>query len=300
MSEELFKEKLALFIKEKQDAGIGQLTLRKYPQKLNAFFGSFDYDLNPPKETLEKFLETLPNLSQKYEYLKHINPFLKFLDISYASEISSELFDMGKNLELQRKEAKDTKYKDINFAEIKKKFEELPETSYQEILRKLLLQMFIFENTILRGDIKDVKYKNYNSDNENHIMNGVITIIKTVKTGDKIEFAVSDATRILLSKLLEFPEALKSDYIFPFVGNCKTNKGRVEAMTRELKKLTKDFLGQELGVREIRDYAIKNHSDEVKCQIDDGEITLSEAVNAIAEKASSSNHSLTCHLKNYV
>ncbi len=252
------------------------------------------------EEEIVQAIEELEVLNTQIKHTIYISPYIKW-KYNKAPVLLTKLredLNISKSAVQKEKTVEPLK---IDKETLVKKINELPEDTYLNVQKKFVLKVMADESFVLRGDLINVKYKNYTEKDNRLIMNTIYFKKMNKKGASNESFIVKPETLKLIEKLMSYPESQESDYLL----FLKTSDGKVPKIPSDnfckyIKRISKSVCGFDLGINQYRHLFASSTLNESVEKLKNGEINQKEFVDEIKASASASNHSLGVHLEHYI
>lgn len=248
-------------------------------------------------DNVKENIENINQVIQFIETIEHEPTLLKNLDsfLVYARHYNLAGIEKLEAYRLQKHETKAVKIENELVLPDKVKLLEIvkaiPEDTFVNVKHKCLLNILLTESWILRTDLSNVMYRNFDKEKDSYYKDGIVYFTELKKTLDKGEQrSFSEESQRLIVLLIK---KSKSDFLFV---ETKT-KDRSDAFTTLVKNASKIHFKEPYSVNIYRKI---NTSNSFQATMTDDSLSNKEKIITAIANTKSNNHSLSVAMEYYV
>lgn len=248
-------------------------------------------------DNVKENIENINQVIQFIETIEHEPTLLKNLDsfLVYARHYNLVDIKILEAFRIQKHENKTVKIESELVLPDKVKLLEIvkaiPEDTFVNVKHKCLLNILLTESWILRTDLSNVMYRNFDKEKDSYYKDGIVYFTELKKTLDKGEQRTfSEESQRLIVLLIK---KSKSDFLFV---ETKT-KDRSDAFTTLVKNASKIHFKEPYSVNIYRKI---NTSNSFQATMTDDSLSNKEKIITAMANTKSNNHSLSVAMEYYV
>lgn len=248
-------------------------------------------------DNVKENIENINQVIQFIETIEHEPTLLKNLDsfLVYARHYNLVDIKILEAFRIQKHENKTVKIESELVLPDKVKLLEIvkaiPEDTFVNVKHKCLLNILLTESWILRTDLSNVMYRNFDKEKDSYYKDGIVYFTELKKTLDKGEQRTfSEESQRLIVLLIK---KSKSDFLFV---ETKT-KDRSDAFTTLVKNASKIHFKEPYSVNIYRKI---NTSNSFQATMTDDSLSNKEKIITAMTNTKSNNHSLSVAMEYYV